>query len=214
LSHSRIAKQIHKIYQQHWFTTKLSTMNPTFVTTRCFFLFAFTTFFPSPFTLAQIVTDLNGNFVDSTKRYAILPDSTTSGGELMLGKTENATCNLTLLQRHHGDGLPVKFIPTMEVHGDPIVIDTDTDLDILYLKTSQSVQIHGIQKKIRDGLVWNCCIAVRTRILSCFVSRYLPVSMIVIMLAGKMTKMECAWSSSSIVMKICLELYSFQPEDQ
>jgi hypothetical protein len=109
----------------------------TLATTLCFFLFGFTIYFPSPFTHADsddIVKDVNGNPIVSTKRYVMLPDSSTSGGELMLGKTENASCKLTLLQNydHVGDGLPVKFIPTTEVHGDPIVIDTDTDLDIVF----------------------------------------------------------------------------------
>ena len=76
---------------------------PTLATTLCFFLFGFTTYFPLPFTHADsddITKDVNGNPVVSTKRYVMLPDSSTSGGELMLGKTENATCNLTVLQSY------------------------------------------------------------------------------------------------------------------
>jgi len=70
---------------------------------------------------------------------------------------------------HVGDGLPVKFIPTMEVRGDPIVIDTDTGLDIVFDNKPECVEsskwvmleadddyptpwvvVHGIQKYYRD----------------------------------------------------------------
>jgi hypothetical protein len=67
-------------------------------------------------------------------RYVMLPDSYTSDGELMLDKTEKATCILTILQSsdYVGDGVPLKFIPKLEALGDPIVIDTETDLDIVF----------------------------------------------------------------------------------
>jgi hypothetical protein len=145
-------------------------MNPTFATTLCFFLFAFTTFFPLLFTHAAVpVKDVNGDPVlPDHYRYFILPDTSTSGGELMLGKTKNAKCNLTIIQNsdHVGNGLPVTF--TRESSGDFIFVDDTIDVE-LYSKpecaesskwviveadvdyTTPWIGIHGIKQKLKDG---------------------------------------------------------------
>jgi len=93
LSTVKITKQIHK---EHISTLIDScqqlTMKPTFVTTLCFFFFAFTTYFPSAFTqFAEIVKDVNGNPIVPSKRYYIWPNYFEKGGEVRLGNTGNTS---------------------------------------------------------------------------------------------------------------------------
>ncbi|KEH26149.1 putative proteinase inhibitor I3, Kunitz legume [Medicago truncatula] len=111
-------------------------MKPTLVTTLCFLLFSFTTYFPLPFTHAGIIVkDIYGKPVVPSGSYFIWPDYLVSGGELRLGVTENSTCPFTVLQDYsnYGHGFPVKFTPQNQTSSDdPITLGLHLDIAFDY----------------------------------------------------------------------------------
>jgi hypothetical protein len=179
-SDTTIAQQIQShIYQTLILEEKIA-MKPTLLTTLCFLLFSLTTYFPLPFTQADlIVTDIYGNPVVPSGRYYIWPDYLISGGEFRLGETENSTCPFTVLQDYSnlGQGLPVKFTPQNQTSSDdPITLGLPIDITFenkpdcaesskwLVVEAENEyptpwVAIDGTKKNVYDGwfqfVVWN-----------------------------------------------------------